>query len=343
MKKTIFFAVIAAMLLSISGWAFAADDTADERTPLQGLDKVESVVYGQPLTGGLLLRLSKVERDLFGMELPGSLTERQQALQAFVEDGNASQPSLLFKIGVAEWVTLRRTNPSWPLAERIAHLETTLENEKQEGALSARLERIITKLLPGGIAATQVQIPAATVFKAHFVDTLTVRTVEKGDVIALDLDEDCVINGALAVPKGNRLFAEVTKVKMPRSFGRSSEISFEFRDAETLGGKLIPVTIGPEAKKAVEVESGALGAAGASLGGAILLGPVGLAGGFLVRGNDKQIPAGTTVYVETEEFTNADAYTIPNLLNNMQGSSDSTDSQDSSNQEPSQSSDTVVY
>lgn len=344
MKKISALAAVVAALLIISGWAFAADDTSSETTPLQGLDKVESVVYGHPLTGGLLLRLSKVERDLFGMELPGSLTERQQALQTFVEDGNASQPSLLFKIGVAEWVTLRRTNPSLPLAERIGHLETTLENETQEGALSARLERIITKLLPGGVAATQVQIPAATVFKARFVDTLTVRNVVKGDVIKLELEEDCIISGSLAVPKGNRLFAEVVKVKMPRSFGRSSEIEFEFRNIETIGGKLVPVTIGAEAKKAVEVDSGAIGAAGASLGGAILLGPVGLAGGFLVRGNDKQIPAGTTVYVETEEFSNADAYAIPNLLNSIQGSGSSSAPQETTtNQEPAQTSDTVIY
>ncbi|MDL2263244.1 hypothetical protein LJC31_01185, partial [Synergistaceae bacterium OttesenSCG-928-I11] len=74
MKKYLTITILIVMLMTLSaGCLLAADDATEDRTPLQGLDRVESVLYGQPLTGGLLLRLSKVERDLFGMELPGSL------------------------------------------------------------------------------------------------------------------------------------------------------------------------------------------------------------------------------------------------------------------------------
>lgn len=317
MKRKFWGIVVLLFILSFTSAAFADEDPSDDTTPLQGLDRVESVLYGAPLSGGLLLRLSKVERDLFGMELPGSLTERQQALQTFVEDGNASQPSLLFKIGVAEWVTLRRVNPSMPFGERVASLERTLEGDVQEGAWSVRLERLITKLLPGGVTATDVQVPAATVFRAKFVNTLTVRNVKKGDKVHLELEEDCIINGILASAKGNRLVAEVTKVKMPRSFGRPSEIEVSFNHAESLGCKLMAVVVGPEAKKAMEIDSGTIGAVGASVGGAILLGPVGLAGGFLVRGSDKKIPEGTKVYVETSEYSNLQGYQIPNIMNSV--------------------------
>lgn len=339
MKKYGTIAVLIAAFFLSTGCLWAADSVSADRTLPQGLDRVESVLYGQPLTGGLLLRLSKVERDLFGMELPGSLTERQQALQVFVEDGSASQPSLLFKISVAEWVTLQRANPSWPLSNRVAHLETTLEGETQEGALSARLERLITKLLPSGIGAEPIQIPAATVFKARFTDTVTVRTIAVGDIVRLELEEDCIINGTLAVAKGNRLFAEVSKVTLPRSFGRSSEIQFDFQSIETIGGRRIPVLIGPEAKKAMEVDSGVIGAAGASLAGVIAFGPLGLAGGFLVRGNDKQIPAGTLIYVETEEFANVEGYLVSALTSPMQG----TDTPAPAATQNAAPSDTVVY
>jgi hypothetical protein len=343
MKKYSMIATAIAILLISAGGLWAASDTAaEDRTPLQGRDRVESVLYGQPLTGGLLMRLSKVERDLFGMELPGSLTERQQALQMFVFDGSAPQPSLLFKIGVAEWVTLRRTNPSRTLSDRVANIDTTLEGDMQEGALSARLERIITKLLPGGISAAEVQIPAATVFKAKFMNTVTVRNVAVGDVLYLELDEDCVINGTLTVAKGDRLFATVTKVLMPRSFGRSSEIHFDFKNIETIGGRPVPVIVGPEAQKAMEVDTGMVGAAGASLAGAIVFGPLGIAGGFLVRGNDRQIPEGTYVYVETEEFSNVEGYTIPDLMNMMRGS-DAPASAETQGMQDSAPSDTVVY
>ena len=296
-------------LLMFAGGAHATDDLGMESSPQQEyLQRVESVVYGAPGAGGMFLRLARVERDLFGMELPGSLTERQQALLSFVEEGTPTQPSLVFKIGVAEWITMSKVNPSQPLADRMATLEMTLEGEPQMGALSARLERVLTKLLPHGVSSVPVTIPASTVFKAAFAKTLTVRNVAKGDIVELNVTEDFIIGGILAVAKGDRVFAEVTKVKMPRSFGRPSEIGVEFNEVETISGRRTPVTLGPQAKKAMEIDSGTAGAAGASVAGLVLLGPLGLAGGFLVRGSDRQIPEGSMMYVETTEAFTVTGY-----------------------------------
>jgi hypothetical protein len=293
-----------------AGAAYAADETmpAEDSPQQESLQRVEKVVYGAPGAGGMFMRLARVERDLFGMELPGSLTERQQALLNFVEEGTPTQPSLVFKINVAEWVTLNKVNPSLPLADRTSNLEMSLEGEPQMGALSARLERILTKLLPNGVLSSPVQVPATTVFKAAFAKTLTVRNVAKGDIVELNVTEDFVTGGILAVAKGDRVFGEVTKVKMPRSFGRTSEISIEFKEIETVGGRRIPVTLGAQAKKAMEIDSGTIGAAGASSGGAIGLGPLGVAGGFLVRGSEKQIPEGSMMYVETTEAATVTGY-----------------------------------
>lgn len=343
-KRYITAALIALVLTSmLAPVAMAAD--ADAAVPDQGLARLEELLYGSAMSGGLFLRLSKVESDLFGMELPGSLTERMQAMQMFVEEGSASQPSLLFKMGVAEWVTFHRTNAIKPMTERVSSLETTLEGSAQSGAISARVERLIAKLLPGGATATKVQIPAATVVKAEFTETVSVRNVEKGSILGLDVLEDIVLGGTLAIPKGSRLFAEVTKVQPPRSFGRSSEIAFDLRSVETLSGKRLPVSVDVEAQKAQEMDSGVIGAAGASLAGAIALGPLGLAGGFLVRGNDKQIPAGTHVYVQTMEYADVDGYAVPNLsVPTTDASSGGGSDQTSTYQDNSAStSDTTVY
>jgi hypothetical protein len=298
-------------MMALACAAFAADETAsvpDDSPQQESLKKVETVVYGAPGAGGMFMRLARIERDLFGMELPGSLTERQQALLSFVEEGTPTQPSLVFKVSVAEWVTLSKVDPSLPLADRMANLEMSLEGEPQVGALSARLERVLTKLLPNGVYSTPAQIPEATVFKAAFAKTLTVRNVSKGDIVDLKITEDCIVGGVLVVARGDRVFGEVTKVKMPRSFGRPSEISVEFREAETIGGRRIPVALGAQAKKAMEIDSGTIGAAGASIAGAVLLGPLGLAGGFLVRGSDKKIPEGSMMYVETTEARSVTGY-----------------------------------
>ena len=306
MKRTVLLILVFSLLIFTSG-AYAADyGDAESSLQQESLQKVEMIIYGAHGTGGLFMRLSRVERDLFGMELPGSLTERQQALLNFVEEGTPTQPSLVFKIAVAEWVTTNKVNPSQPLAERVAILEMALEGEPQMGALSARLERILTRVLPSGVFSAPVTIPAGTVFKAAFARTLTVRNVQRGDIVELNVTEDCIISGILIVANGDRVFAEVTRVRGPRSFGRPSDIRVELKEIETLGGRRTPVIQGPEAKKAMEIDSGTIGAAGASLGGLLVLGPLGLAGGFLVRGSDRQIPEGTLMYVET-----SDAFTAP--------------------------------
>jgi len=297
---------------------FAADSVVsgdNAGAHMQGIDRVETIVYGSSQSGGLLPRLSRVEKDLFGRELPGSLTERQQALQDFLENGTTTQPPLLFKLAVAEWITFRKTHPTYPMRDRVNGLEKTLEDQLQSGALTARLERVLAKLLPGGVTANNIQVPAHTVMKAKFSQTLTVRNVKKGDRIELELVEDCVLNGILAAPAGNRVFAEVTKVKMPRSFGRPSEIGVQFNNVEALDGHMAAVYIGDAAKKAMEIDSGAVGAGAASIFGAVLIGPVGLAGGFLVRGNDKQIAAGTLAYVETTEQSGVLGFQVPNSMN----------------------------
>ncbi|MDR3164876.1 MAG: hypothetical protein LBU13_04800 [Synergistaceae bacterium] len=323
--KRIVFRMLFFSLLLFSCCAYAAETPTDEGTPQQeSLRRVETVVYGAPSAGGMFLRLAKVERDLFGMELPGSLTERQQALLGFIEEGTPTQPSLVFKVGVAEWVTLNKANPSLPLADRISNLEITLEGEPQVGALSTRLERVLTQLLPGGVYSAQMQIPSATILKAKFVKTLTVSNVSKGDIVELSVIEDCVVGGVLVAAAGNRVFAEVTKVKKPRSFGRTSEISVEFKEAEAINGRRIPITLGPRAKKAMEIDSGTVGAASASIAGAVLLGPVGLLTGILVKGSDKQIPAGSLVYVETSEDVSAVGYPAASRPTPAEGATGST-------------------
>ena len=58
--------------------------------------------------------------------------------------------------------------------------------------------------------------------------------------------------------------------------------------------------IGDEAKK--EMEHLAM-AAGASLAGMAVLGPIGIVAGAFVRGKNVDLPAGTTLYIQTEGET----------------------------------------
>lgn len=278
------------------------------------LERIETITYGNKREGGLLNRLSDVEKTIFGRELPGSLTERQTALIDFLERGTDTQPSVLFKLSVAEWGVSQEIYPTWPLTKRIDAMEMILEGANQPGPLVSRLERLLMKLLPEGIAATRFELPKETIVKGVLRDTLTVRNVKVGDIIILELNEQIMADDMLVAPKGSRVFAHITTVKPPRSFGRSTVIEMQIDGVEVLGPSVVPVNIGDAAKKAMETDSAMIGAAGASLAGAVLLGPVGLAGGFLIRGNDKQLKEGTLFYAQTSEATQITAYQIPQQI-----------------------------
>ncbi|MDD4160626.1 MAG: hypothetical protein PHO18_06745 [Synergistaceae bacterium] len=324
-------AVVIALLASVSV-SFASDVAADGGPAFQTLDRIETIVYGSPQGGGLLARLNTAEKDVFGRELPGSLTERQTAMLDFMEKGTTTQPSLLFKLSVAEWAVAQQIHPEWSLARRVDTLEAVVEGTVQGGALASRIERLITKLLPEGVLATPVEIPAATVVKTSLTQTLTVKNVKVDDKVVLKLLEEIVVSQNLVAPRGSRVFAHITKVKPPRSFGRPSEIEMAFDALEVIGPNAVTVAMGEAAKKAMEADAATIGAVGASFAGAILLGPLGLASGFLVRGSDNQLKEGTLFYVETTAASTVHGYKIPNQISSIVISGDVTTPQGAGSQ-----------
>ena len=143
-----------------------------DKVVFQTLERIETIVYGGPADRRSSSKISRAERIFFGRELPGSLTERQTAIIEFLEKETATQPSLLFKLAVAEWAVLRKTYPIWPLSRRVEQLESITDGLKGDGALSGRLEKLITKILPEGVLANTITLPA-TIVKAsltkHFL------------------------------------------------------------------------------------------------------------------------------------------------------------------------------
>lgn len=332
-KKMLTLTVVVLTVFAFMSVAFASSDALVDGGPaFQTLERIEIIVYGSPQGGGLLSRLNSAEKDVFGRELPGSLTERQTAMLDFLEKGTTTQPSLLFKLSVAEWAVIQEIHPGWSLAKRIDTLEAIVEGTVQGGAFASRTERLIMKLLPEGVLATPVEIPASTVVKTSLAQTLTVRNVKVDDKVVLKLIEEIVIAKNLVAPKGSRVFAHITKVKPPRSFGRASEIEMAFDALEVIGPNSVTVNMGEAAKKAMEADAGTIGAVGASFAGAVLLGPLGLAGGFLVRGSDNHLKEGTFFYVETTAAATVNGYMIPSQISSMTVSGDVTSPQGTASQ-----------
>jgi len=307
----VFLALVAVLVFAVAGSA--------EETVFQTLGEIENLVYGKEVQGGgLVLRLGQVEKDLFGRELPGSLSERQQSLLAFLKQGTPVQPSFLFKLGVAEWAVLQQVRPQMAASERIGDLEMQLEGSSQEGKpLAMRLERMVGMLLPEPVSGRTAEVPAQAVFKVELGQTLSAKTAKAGDPVKMRLAGDLTVGEMLVAPKGSLVTGHVDSVKPPRSFGRKAEVRLAFDNLIPLGPDPIAVFMGETARKAAKGDDSIAAAAGASFLGLILLGPVGLAGGLLVRGDATVIQEGTPFYLETATTTSVMSYPVPQGLKGM--------------------------
>ncbi|SMG36106.1 hypothetical protein [Dethiosulfovibrio salsuginis] len=314
MYKSIgFFALCLALCVFVG-----VSQASDESPAFQRLDDMEKVVYGEVKSGGLISRLSDLEKSLFGRELPGTVAERQTAVVNFLEKGSDTQPSLLFKLAIAEWITEQRSQPSRPVTDRVRSLERKLEGEAMgEGPMAMRLERLLGLLITEPVRWENLSLAQGTVVRVALSRTISPSNVAVGDKVKGTLTTDLVIGTHLVAPKGSIAQGTVSKVSKPRSFGRPGEVSFVFDTLLPPSLGPVPLMVGEEAVKAAEAEKAQIAAAGGSLVGALLLGPVGLAGGFLVRGDVKEIPEGTIFHLEVGQQSSSLAYPVPEGLQSL--------------------------
>ena len=122
----------------------------------------------------------------------------------------------------------------------------------------------------------------------------------EGDVVHFKAADNLYVNDVLVLPKGATGIGEVKKVVQPGIFGKDGRIDIDFTCIYGVDGTKISVTEGEMAKQKAESIAGA---AGAAIGGMIILGPVGLVGGAFVKGNSVTIPVGCETFVQTAEDT----------------------------------------
>ena len=308
MKKTI---LVFAGILAIATAVCAQETPTVEKQ----IDRLEETLYGQVRRGSLLGRLDSVEKELYGTNLQGSLAERQGAHIDFLEKGTNGQPSLLFKMSVAEWGLEVLNNSHLPLIDRIPIVEKRLEgNSMEDRPIAMRVERVLGLVDSEPISSDAVDLPAGSVVRLQLMETLKPSVTKKGDKVLMRVTHNVLVNDKLVIPVGAPAEAVVTSVKKPSFFGRPSEIRFSINSLRTLGAESIPLTEGQASKEASDFEMSYVSAAGTSLVGALVLGPIGLAGGFLIRGNAKEIPAGSVMYAETREAMKVPAYNVPAAL-----------------------------
>ncbi len=316
--------VLALMLVFVSSACIAYEAVPDPDknagSSRQMMENIEKIIYGYVGQGGIIDRLSRVESDLFGRSLPGTLAERHAAILTFLDVGTEEQPSMMFKLGVAEWVVDKKIRASESAVRRLEDLETNLTGSSRSGnPIVMRVESLLATLVMDPVTAQPVVLPSHTVMKFRFMDELSPATSKAGDFVRLELANDLIVNQNLVAPAGSLLLTEVREVKRPRMFGIPGEVRLTFNELKPLGPQRPSVIVGKESEKALKDarkaggrgEGAVVGAGVVSLAGAALLGPVGLVGGAFIRGNSIKISAGSVTFVQTSGDIVVSGYPIP--------------------------------
>jgi len=292
-------AVITTLILMISVFAIPVAAQADsELTVIQKLAVVEKAIYGATQTGSLTDRITKVEVDVYGSEAKEALMPRVDTLYTHVLETTEQAPSILTKLNAVEWTfTHRVSNTS--IKARLENLETIMNGSPVTGAVDSRITKLLKLAYTDGqfeIAA--MTVPQDTLVKIKTLSTLNSKQSKVGDTVALGIAEDVTIDGVLVFPQGASGIGKITKVEHSKNFGRDAKLEISFDNVRATDGSTVATVLGDKAKK--ETKS-LVTAAGASVAGMIILGPVGILGGAFVNGKDADIPIGSQLYVQTKE------------------------------------------
>ncbi|MBE3583531.1 MAG: hypothetical protein IMX01_05395 [Limnochordaceae bacterium] len=295
--------VIAMAVVSTGWWGAAAGAQENTVAPVTTLENVEKALYGRIQEGSLVERLNRVETDLYGETKSGALITRIGTISSFLSGGSADQVSLALQTGAVEWMVFQQLSSDRPMIERIKNLEGALLGQQQGGPLVQRVEKLVSLVWPGGkLNLDKVNVPATTLVKVQLLAGVSSDAAEVGQTVPYKVVEDVRVGNRVVIPAGTLAQARVTEVQKAGPLGRAGRIVLDFGVMPAFDGTLIPLGV---AKRAT-TENESLGlAAGASVAGILLLGPIGLVSGYFVQGKNVSIPSGTSFYVEVLQDTTA--------------------------------------
>jgi hypothetical protein len=219
---------------------------------------------------------------------------------------NSSSPSLITQLNALEWTISHKVSAD-PIQKRISDMELQINGKNSDASIKKRIEGLATFAFGSTtIPLSQVNVPANTLVKISLVTPINAKELKKGDIIKFRAAEDVIENDMLLITAGALGEGVVTDVSQAQNFGRDAKINIDFKDMEAVDGTKIDMTLGEEAKENME-QMGM--AAGASLAGMIILGPIGIIGGAFVKGKNINLPEGTEMYLQTEK--DCSIYAIP--------------------------------
>jgi len=296
LRKIISLLVLTLFICSNMGFVLAA--SAPDMAMLDKVVSVEKFFNGVEQTGPLVERIGVLEKELWGKENTGSLVSRVDKLYSYSQVNVDNTPSVVIKINAAEWSLTHMVTPQ-PVKMRIETLERVLMGNVSTGALDERLNQLLKFAYANGkLVLSNVTLNKDTLLKIKLLTPLSTRTSHAGDTMLFQVVDDVYVNGSLVIAKGAQGFGKVNKVEEAKNFGRDAKLQLSFDTVAAIDGSLLPTALGEKAK----AENKSLTtAAGASVAGMAILGPIGIVGGAFVHGKNIDIPVGTEVYIQSQD------------------------------------------
>lgn len=278
---------------------------AEENLSVPAADKISSMermLYGTEQTGSLIQRMDSIEEDVYGTVTSDAILSRIDNMYDYLEGSTTTgEASFATRLNVVEW-RIYESMSGGPAKSRVEAVETLLNGEVKQGPLSARLEELLelASYENGVVPVQEVTLPKDSVLKIEFTEELTSKMNREGDAVHFKAADNLYVNDVLVIPKGATGTGTIKKVVQPGIFGKDARIDIDFTNIYGVDGTAIPVYVGDLAKQQAESIAGA---AGAAIGGMIILGPIGAVGGAFVKGNSVTISVGSTTYVQTTADT----------------------------------------
>lgn len=292
MKKQMLTLAVAALM---TGQVWAAPETVLEKT-----DALENTVYGSTQVGALVDRVQQISQTVYGKDSSGTLNSQVDSLYNSIDGNTRGKVSVSQELAMLEWHYQNKIGTG-SLVSRVEQLERSVTGRIGTGALDARINSLAKTINGAPLKLTsQVGSAAATDVFAVTLDTpINTSTNKLGDKFTFTVAEDVMDGNILLVPAGTVGEGHISELKKASSFGRNGKLDLIFDKVPALDGTEFSAIQGEEAKARTQQE---LKAAGASVAGAVLLGPVGLVGGFFVKGKNIDLPVGATIYVQPQEM-----------------------------------------
>lgn len=148
----------------------------------------------------------------------------------------------------------------------------------------------------GTIVTVPVILPEGTEFTAQTLDFLTSETATVGDQVKLEVDNNVVVDGAIAIAAGTAVRGVVASVAKAGRMGKSGNISLRVESTEATDGQRVRLRA---TKTQTEGDH-----TGSMIALTLIVSPLFL----LRRGNDVAYQPGTKVTVYTDEKLNVTAW-----------------------------------